>query len=74
MDWISASQIIHYQTEHQSLLDEEVAPILQIALPHDIVMNNVLPFLELPSYTFEIEDLDIEEDGSVNEEEVEDED
>ena len=53
--WIRSviGKIIHYQAEHQRLLDEEVATTLQLALPRDIVMNNVLPFLELPSYTFE---------------------
>jgi len=54
--WIRSvlGKIIHYQAEHQRLLDEEVATSLQLALPRDIVMNNVLPFLELPSYTFEV--------------------
>jgi hypothetical protein len=53
--WIGSvlGKIIHYQAEHQRLLDEEVATTLQLVLPRDIVMNNVLPFLELPSYTFE---------------------
>mmetsp|Transcript_4636 Transcript_4636/g.5898 ORF Transcript_4636/g.5898 Transcript_4636/m.5898 type:complete len:133 (-) Transcript_4636:358-756(-) len=54
--WIRSviGKIIHYQAEQQRLLDEEVATTLQLALPQDIVMNNVLPFLELPSYTFEV--------------------
>eukprot|EP00969_Alexandrium_andersonii_P125839 5563596-Alexandrium_andersonii.AAC.1 len=49
--WIRSvlDKIIHYKAEHQRLLDEEVATTLQFALPQDIVMNNVLPFLELPS-------------------------
>jgi len=53
--WIRSviGKIIHYQAEHQRLLDEEVATTLQLALPRDIVMNSVLPFLELPTYTFE---------------------
>jgi len=53
--WIRSvlGKIVRYQAEHQRLLDEEVATTLQLALPRDIVMNNVLPFLELPSYTFE---------------------
>ncbi|KAK1737832.1 hypothetical protein QTG54_011604, partial [Skeletonema marinoi] len=44
--WIRSviGKIIHYQAEHQRLLDEEVATTLQLALPRDIVMNNVLPF------------------------------
>ena len=49
-------KVIHYQAEHQRLLYEEVATTLQLALPRDIVMNNVLPFLELPSHSFEVED------------------
>eukprot|EP00984_Skeletonema_dohrnii_P014587 scaffold6144_cov142-Skeletonema_dohrnii-CCMP3373.AAC.3 len=53
--WIRSvlGKIIHYKAEHQRLLDEGVVTTLQLALPIDIVMNNVLPFLELPSYTFE---------------------
>eukprot|EP00984_Skeletonema_dohrnii_P012494 scaffold5077_cov162-Skeletonema_dohrnii-CCMP3373.AAC.3 len=53
--WIRSvlGKIVHYQAEHQRLLDEEVATTLQLALPRDIVMNNVLPFVYLPSYTFE---------------------
>lgn len=31
----------------------EAATTLQLALPDDIVTNNVLSFLELPSYSFE---------------------
>ena len=44
-------KIILYQEEHQLVLDE-AATTLQLALPREIVMNNVLPFLELPSHTF----------------------
>eukprot|EP00985_Skeletonema_marinoi_P025635 scaffold18984_cov211-Skeletonema_marinoi.AAC.3 len=53
--WIGSviGKIVHYQAEHQRLLDEEVATTLQLALPIDIVMNNVLPFVYLPSCTFE---------------------
>eukprot|EP00984_Skeletonema_dohrnii_P032694 scaffold27230_cov155-Skeletonema_dohrnii-CCMP3373.AAC.3 len=56
--WIRSvlRKVIHYKAEHQRLLDEEIATALQLALPHDIVMNNVLPFLELPSYTFEVDE------------------
>eukprot|EP00984_Skeletonema_dohrnii_P026927 scaffold16330_cov88-Skeletonema_dohrnii-CCMP3373.AAC.5 len=54
--WIRSvlRKIIHYKTEHQRLLDEEAGTALQLVLPQDIVMNNVLPFLRLPSYTFEV--------------------
>ena len=46
-------KIIHYQAEHRRILDN-VATTLQFAFPNnDIVMNNIIPFLELPSYIFE---------------------
>eukprot|EP00984_Skeletonema_dohrnii_P034419 scaffold33552_cov128-Skeletonema_dohrnii-CCMP3373.AAC.5 len=48
-------KIVRYKAEHRRLLNE-AATILQHALPNDIVKKNVLPFLELPSYTFEGED------------------
>eukprot|EP00984_Skeletonema_dohrnii_P035434 scaffold35168_cov144-Skeletonema_dohrnii-CCMP3373.AAC.1 len=48
-------KIVQYKAEHRRLLNE-VAATLQLALPNDIVFKNVLPFLELPSYTFEGED------------------
>eukprot|EP00984_Skeletonema_dohrnii_P012628 scaffold5150_cov150-Skeletonema_dohrnii-CCMP3373.AAC.2 len=56
--WIRSvlGKIIHYKAEHQRLLNEQVATTLGLALSQDIVMNNVLPFLELPSYTFEVGD------------------
>eukprot|EP00985_Skeletonema_marinoi_P025638 scaffold18984_cov211-Skeletonema_marinoi.AAC.6 len=56
--WIRSvlRKIVHYQAEHQRLLDEEVETTLQLALPQDIVMNNVLPFVYLPSCTFEVGD------------------
>eukprot|EP00984_Skeletonema_dohrnii_P030880 scaffold22743_cov159-Skeletonema_dohrnii-CCMP3373.AAC.2 len=56
--WIRSvlRKVIHYKAEHQRLLDEQVATTLELALSHDIVMNNVLPFLELPSSTFEVVD------------------
>eukprot|EP00985_Skeletonema_marinoi_P000899 scaffold363_cov216-Skeletonema_marinoi.AAC.13 len=55
--WIRSvlRKIIHYKAEHQRIVDE-AATYLQLALPRDIVMKNVLPFLELPSYTFEGEE------------------
>ncbi len=55
--WIRSvlGKIIHYKADHRHLLTE-AASIIPIALPEDIVMNNVLPFLELPSYTFDGED------------------
>ena len=55
--WIRSvlCNIVRYKAQHHSLLNE-AASILQHALPNDIVNKNVLPFLELPSYTFEGED------------------
>ena len=55
--WIRSvlHKIIHYKAQHQSYVNE-AATTLQLALPSDIVIKNVLPFLELPSYTFELED------------------
>mmetsp|Transcript_23260 Transcript_23260/g.33216 ORF Transcript_23260/g.33216 Transcript_23260/m.33216 type:complete len:319 (+) Transcript_23260:318-1274(+) len=62
-------KINHYKTEHQRVLNEAGSTLLHHALPHDIVMNNVLPFLVLPSHTFEVEDN--EEDDSDDEDEIE---
>eukprot|EP00984_Skeletonema_dohrnii_P020596 scaffold10077_cov83-Skeletonema_dohrnii-CCMP3373.AAC.4 len=55
--WISSvlHKIVQYKAQHRRLLNE-AATILQHALPNDIVNKNVLPFLELPSFTFEGED------------------
>ncbi len=60
--WIRSvlRKIIHYQAKHQRFVNE-ASLTLHHALPHDIVMNNVLPFLELSSYTFEVEDDEDEE-------------
>eukprot|EP00985_Skeletonema_marinoi_P014760 scaffold7522_cov202-Skeletonema_marinoi.AAC.15 len=71
--WIKSviRKIIHYQAEHQRYLNEEIATTLPPALPRDIVINNVLPFLDLPSHTFELVDHEEEVDDSVREEEVE---
>ena len=65
--WIRSvlRKVIHYQAEHQRLLDEQVATTLELALSQDIVMNNVLPFLELPSYTFELEDYEEGEEAGL---------
>jgi len=55
--WIKSvlHKIVRYKAQHHSLLNE-AATTLQRALPNDIVNKNVLPFLELPSYTFHGED------------------
>ena len=55
-------KIIRYQAEHRRVLDE-AATTLQFALPQDIAMNHVLPFLELP-HSLDEEDQEMEdEDG-----------
>ena len=45
----------HYEAEHRRCVNEAAA-ILQSALPNDILHKNILPFLELPTHTFEGED------------------
>ena len=50
-------KIIHYQEEHDRLLNE-AETTLQLALPQDIVNRCVLTFLDLPLYTFEVDDLE----------------
>ncbi len=68
-EWIERvlRKINHYKVEHRHVLDE-AATALQHALPQDIVMNNVLPFLELPPYTFGVVEDEMEEDDSENDE------
>ncbi|KAK1745340.1 hypothetical protein QTG54_004631 [Skeletonema marinoi] len=55
--WIRSvlHKIVQYKAQHHSYVNE-AATTLQLDLPNDIVNKNVLPFLELPSYTFEGED------------------
>ena len=55
--WIRSvlRKIIHYQAEHQRV-SNAAATTLQLALPQDIVLKNVLPFLDLPPHTFEVGD------------------
>eukprot|EP00984_Skeletonema_dohrnii_P000851 scaffold251_cov78-Skeletonema_dohrnii-CCMP3373.AAC.4 len=55
--WIRSllGKIARYKAQHRHLLNE-AATTLQYTLPNDIVFKNVLPFLELPSFTFEGED------------------
>ena len=52
--WIrSVLYIINrYEEKHQRILGE-AATTLQLVLPQDIAMNSVLPFLALPTHTFE---------------------
>ena len=48
--WIRSvlGKLAHYQVEHDRLL-HEAAATLQLVIPQDIVMYNVLPLLALPS-------------------------
>ena len=71
--WITVvlGKIDHYKSKHQRILNE-AGTTLQLALPREIVMNNVLPFLALPSHTFEVEDQDMEENDSVHDEGMQD--
>jgi len=52
--WIRSvlHKLIQYKAQHRNILDE-YATALQHTFPKDIVLNNILPFLELPSFTFE---------------------
>lgn len=61
--WITSvrGKLIHYQAEHKRLLNE-AANTLQLALPRDIAMNNILPFLELPPYSVGLGDQANEDD------------
>ena len=49
------SKIVHYKSEHLNNLNVADAA-LHPALPNDIVLKSIFPFLELPSHTFEGED------------------
>ena len=52
--WITRvlRKIIDYKAQHRELV-VEAAPTLMVSLPSDVVVNNVLPFLELPPHTFD---------------------
>ena len=54
--WIRSvlSQIIQYQDEHRRLLNEAATTLQLVFLSNNDVTNEVLPFLQLPSYTFEV--------------------
>ena len=56
-DWIKRvlDKIIRYKARHRYHL-KEAATSLQPALPVDIVMNSVIPFLELPPHMFDGEE------------------
>eukprot|EP00984_Skeletonema_dohrnii_P026310 scaffold15644_cov95-Skeletonema_dohrnii-CCMP3373.AAC.4 len=56
--WIRSvlHRIVHYKTQHRLFLTEAARTLELASLPSDIVMKSVLPFLELPSHTFDGED------------------
>jgi hypothetical protein len=53
--WVRSvlDKIIHYKGEHQRILDVAENALQPHYLPKDILTNNVLPFLQVPSYSFE---------------------
>eukprot|EP00984_Skeletonema_dohrnii_P000561 scaffold179_cov71-Skeletonema_dohrnii-CCMP3373.AAC.1 len=56
--WIQSvlSKIVDYKAQHRSYLNEAATTIQHALKNDDIVLNNILPFLKLPSYTFQGED------------------
>ena len=50
--WITSvhRKYTHYKAEHRRYVNEAAAT-LKLTLPHDIVLKNILPFVELPSDT-----------------------
>ena len=70
--WIRSilRKFLQYRAEHQRLM-EQAAPILKLALPQDVARNYVLPFLDLPSHSFELVEVEEEEGADEGEEEEE---
>ena len=58
-------KVIYYKAEHNRSL-KVAATALQPSLPNDIVMKNVIPFLDLPSHMFEWEDEVVEESNGTD--------
>jgi hypothetical protein len=56
--WIRSvlCKIVDYKQRHCNMLTEATTTLVEelALLPQDIVINNVLPFLDLPSFTFEV--------------------
>ena len=52
-DWIARvlPKVIHYTVQHRELVNAAAAAV-QLASPNDVVLSNVLPYVELPLYTF----------------------
>jgi len=53
--WIRSvlHKIVDYKAQHHRLLMEAATTLGLASLPNDIVIKNIIPFLQLPSYTFE---------------------
>ena len=53
-EWVARVlyKIVDYKAQHRNVLNLADS-VLAHALPKDVMMNNVLPFLELPQYSFE---------------------
>ena len=53
-EWIESvlGGVIDYKVRHRRLVNEAALILQQLAFPNDIVMRNVLPYLELPDYLF----------------------
>jgi hypothetical protein len=58
--WIRSvlCKIVYYKQQHCIMLTEATTTLVEelALLPRDIVINNVLPFLKLPSFTFAVEE------------------
>jgi hypothetical protein len=58
IEWIGSvlHKLVGYKAQHRNLLTEAATALVEdLSLPQDIVMKHVLPLLELPPYTFEVE-------------------
>ena len=55
-EWIRRilRKIADYKVQHRHVLNE-ASSTLQLVLPCDIVLNNIVSFLELPPHTFDVE-------------------
>jgi hypothetical protein len=58
--WIRSvlCKIVDYKQRHCNMLTEATATLVEelALLPQDVVINNILPFLDLPSFAFEVEE------------------
>lgn len=49
-------KIIDYKAKHRLLLPEVADKLIELELPNDVVVNHVLPYLELPLHMFDGEE------------------